>query len=374
MIIQSISLRNIKFFGIASLLFMFVMVRGNVAFANTLNDDNEELYKKGISYVYVDNDKAIEILSQVLQNNPQKMFAYYFRGLAYLGKRMNDEAIQDFTKYQKYDPGYAWAYGFRGSAYFNIGMKNKAKEDFDAFSKYVDPSDKAYPVFKSYLVKIGYLGYLKKITTVEYNIGNTTMNQLLIKGVENNDIDMVQMAVKNGANVNIYFDGNHWTTPLSRACSNNNLKMIDFLLDSDADPNVIVSGKPLILNFLSYNNERSLSLIQHLIDRGADIKAVDERGNTVFMCFLDTYSSYEYKKNLTKYFISQGVDVNYPNKDGDTPLHKASAGGYVEIVKLLLDAGADPNKFNQYSKRPLDYAINSGNKELISLLLPLTKM
>jgi len=202
--------------------------------------------------------------------------------------------------------------------------------------------------------------------------GNATMNQLLLKGVEANDLEMVQTAVNNGANVNIYYDRNNWSTPLTSAVSNNNIDMADFLLDKGADPNVVVAGRPFILTFLSYNNERSLSLIQHLIDRGANIKAVDNSGNTVFMAFYNTYSSYEYKKNMTSYFISQGVDVNHQNKDGDTPLHKVAARGYADIAQMLLDAGANPNKTNNQFKKPLNNAINSGNRDLINLLLPLT--
>ena len=41
--------------------------------------------------------------------------------------------------------------------------------------------------------------------------------------------------------------------------------------------------------------------------------------------------------------LNQGADVNTIEADfKQTPLHKASSGGHVEIVKILFEHGADP--------------------------------
>jgi len=40
--------------------------------------------------------------------------------------------------------------------------------------------------------------------------------------------------------------------------------------------------------------------------------------------------------------LKQGAVVNARDEDDSTPLHDASAGGYVGIVRTLLAANADP--------------------------------
>ena len=41
--------------------------------------------------------------------------------------------------------------------------------------------------------------------------------------------------------------------------------------------------------------------------------------------------------------LQAGANVNLQDKNGETPLYKASRNGYTNIVRLLLDAGANPN-------------------------------
>lgn len=363
--------KNIKLSGIILAVIIFVMVGVGGVSAES-SDESSQLTQKGIGYYNAkDYNKAIETLTKAIEIDPNNSVAYSLRGDVYQQKKMNDQAIMDYTKALEIDPANYGNYGARAFSYYYKGLHDKAKEDCNLFLKYVSPTDPRVKIIKQFSVDAG---YTKKIVTSYPDIGNSTMNQLLIKGIESNDLEIVQTAVNNGANVNIYFTRNDWSTPFTIAVSNNNIAMVDFLLDKGADPNVIVYGQPFILNFLSYNNERTLSVIQHLIDRGTDITIADRNGNTVFMNFYDVYgSSYEYKKNMTKYFIAQGVNVNQQNNNGDTPLHRVASRGYVDIAKILLDAGADPNKANNQFKKPLDNAISSGNKELINLLISLTK-
>jgi ankyrin repeat protein len=39
----------------------------------------------------------------------------------------------------------------------------------------------------------------------------------------------------------------------------------------------------------------------------------------------------------------RGCDVNVRTNDGTTPLHVATANGFVKVARLLIDAGADVN-------------------------------
>ncbi|MBA4388265.1 MAG: hypothetical protein C0404_09815 [Verrucomicrobia bacterium] len=51
--------------------------------------------------------------------------------------------------------------------------------------------------------------------------------------------------------------------------------------------------------------------------------------------------------------LAKGVSVDITDADGDTPLHKAAAGGETNVVNLLLEHGAGVNKTNSYGETPV---------------------
>ena len=46
---------------------------------------------------------------------------------------------------------------------------------------------------------------------------------------------------------------------------------------------------------------------------------------------------------VAELLLPQGADVNGPDNDGDTPLHKAAYSGEREVAELLLAGKADVN-------------------------------
>ena len=69
-------------------------------------------------------------------------------------------------------------------------------------------------------------------------------------------------------------------------------------------------------------------------------------------------------------FVKKGADVNAKNEAIDlmTPLHYATAGGYVDIARLLLENDADANAITDILWTPLHYAALNGDIDLASLL------
>ena len=57
--------------------------------------------------------------------------------------------------------------------------------------------------------------------------------------------------------------------------------------------------------------------------------------------------------------------MNEANNDGDTPLHRASNNGHLEIAKFLITNKADFDHKNNNDKSPLDVALNDETKEFI---------
>jgi ankyrin repeat protein len=49
--------------------------------------------------------------------------------------------------------------------------------------------------------------------------------------------------------------------------------------------------------------------------------------------------------------------INARDVDGDTPLHNAARGGFADIIRFLLERGADPGAQNNESMTPLDLTV-----------------
>ena len=65
--------------------------------------------------------------------------------------------------------------------------------------------------------------------------------------------------------------------------------------------------------------------------------------------------------------------LNAQNKIfGYTPIYRAAAHGYTEIVKILTPLSNNPNAPDYVGETPIFWAACNGHKEIVKLLAPLT--
>ncbi|KAJ5760777.1 hypothetical protein N7520_007933 [Penicillium odoratum] len=149
----------------------------------------------------------------------------------------------------------------------------------------------------------------------------------LITACMMNHLDMVELLLEKGADVNI--QGADFA--LHCACKNDYLEMVQLLVKYGADVNI----KGNYGNALAYSC--SLDIVQFLIIHGADVNAKGEASNALVR------ASEQDHLDIVLVLIETGADVDAKgrNERHGNALFKASCEGNYEIVELLLESGAD---------------------------------
>ena len=119
------------------------------------------------------------------------------------------------------------------------------------------------------------------------------------------------------------------------------------------------------VNLLAASGQGNVEEARKLISVGmVDVDCADKDGYTpLHRASLNGY------KNMVQFLLRRGADPAKPGKYDDTPLHEAAKKGYNEVVQLFLDNGVDPNKEGQLKRTPLHFAASRGHKDVVQLLL-----
>jgi len=127
-------------------------------------------------------------------------------------------------------------------------------------------------------------------------------------------------------------------------------------------------GKKLITNFIVKQT------IQSVLENNPNLqKEFDEskKENCRKYSSAELYDECESGDNIhnIRLLINHGVNVNWVNNLGLTPLLIACIWGYVEVAQLLLEKGAEVDKPNQIGMTPLYVASQNGHLDMARLLL-----
>lgn len=186
---------------------------------------------------------------------------------------------------------------------------------------------------------------------------------LLIKAIEQNNIEQAKVCVKLGADVNagvsvINSPGyrnhnsigyrNHYTM-LGYAVKNGSEEIVRLLLDAGAEVDLI--------NLVGYGNKNMMKLF---IEAGADVNAVDMNNESVLMRAIWLKDA-----EIVELLINAGADVNVKsNYIDETALKSAVLVEQKEIVELLVNAGADVNASGEDERlgdTPFTRSLSSNN-------------
>jgi uncharacterized protein len=158
------------------------------------------------------------------------------------------------------------------------------------------------------------------------------LNQYLLKAAKNDNINIAEVLLKAGADVN-QLDGEGGTL-LYRAAYKGSKDTVELLLKYGANVN-----KGHIFGYTPLGDAASAGykdIVELLIHHGANVNIANEYGYTDLHRAASTG-----KKNIVELLLKAGADVNAASYDnGTTPLDEASCSNHQDIVKLLLKHGA----------------------------------
>jgi len=133
-------------------------------------------------------------------------------------------------------------------------------------------------------------------------------------------LEFVKGLVEKGLNINHQNKGDR--TPLYYAISNENVDIVNFLIENGADVNIIFDGGNTILT--AYHR-LTVNLMNIIIAAGTDVNHKNDRGITALMQISMLISQcqneceYENMINMIKLLIENGADINLKDNEGEQP-------------------------------------------------------
>jgi ankyrin repeat protein len=126
-------------------------------------------------------------------------------------------------------------------------------------------------------------------------------------------------------------------TPLMRAAARGNADNVAFLARHGANVNAVAAQGFTALFFAVRSRDTRAPMI--LLDSGADAKAVLPADGTSVAEAAVLVNNEAFARTL----VARGVDLAKADNQGRQLIHVAAAGGYPELVKLLVSKGVDAN-------------------------------
>lgn len=185
---------------------------------------------------------------------------------------------------------------------------------------------------------------------------NPNLDSALCRAVSEGKDNMVKYLFKKGANINCIIKDKilkMYTIPIIEAIKYDQFSTFIQLLELGAEPNIksYLNCTPVMYVCHADGNalkDVRLKMLKELIKRGVSLIAETERKNNAL--FFSAWAGFTEAVDL---LTTIGLDINFINIYGFTPLMLAAERGELEILKLLLERGANVN-----------YVANCGNNVL----------
>ena len=242
----------------------------------------------------------------------------------------------------------------------------------------------------------------KRARTPRRQVSKKTLNQRFLKASVNQNIEAMRENLATGADINA--QDRYGRTALEMTALRGTAEALTLLLEYGADPHHIAHGKHTTLMIAAYRGD--VKVAQLLLAHGVDANALDVNGKTALDIAID-HGHAELAKFLAPHttkdargkraaqksaqmqndgkalvtaaqsgdneavraLLDQGMDPDFLEHGGITPLYMATLNGQQAIVELLLERGASPEGAEGKLGRPLCFAVSGSHTGIVKALL-----
>ncbi|RZK11025.1 MAG: ankyrin repeat domain-containing protein [Flavobacterium sp.] len=211
-----------------------------------------------------------------------------------------------------------------------------------------------------------YLGELKIKPTVVGKNGENVLHNIVRKEKQ---ADIIKYFLSKGVDVNKE-DNEGNTVFMNAVASNNEIQVISMLLENVRDINhKNKKGVTALAQAFKSNTPEIVSL---LLEKGANVNVVDANGDNLTAYLIQSYNpkkveEFEAKVKILK---ENRFNIATPQKNGNTVYHLGVAKNDVSLIKIVQSFESDVNKQNREGMTPLHKAtlIAKDDKVLKQLL------
>lgn len=146
-------------------------------------------------------------------------------------------------------------------------------------------------------------------------------------------------------------------------------EMLEYLLEQGAEVNTVAPEEMLSTPLLVAAYGGWYDNVVSLLEFGADTHVRDALGRNALSVALAQGGAVPGElKKMVKLFLEMDMDLQQPDKNGDTPVLLALQQGELEIAKMLLAKGAPLNTHDPATANTLLEAIHQGSLETVQFL------
>ena len=180
---------------------------------------------------------------------------------------------------------------------------------------------------------------------------------------QRNSVDAAKYLIQQNALLKGY--NSVYCNAISYAALGYHVEMLELLVKGGADVNEVSKKSPwagplakLAMVFDPVEKKSRLTTIRTLLELGANPNVLHAQDMTALMCAakLGTSDGWKAAADNCEILIKSGANVNLANTAGETALMLASEAGNEKLVTLLIKSGADVNAVNKVGDPALSYA------------------